>query len=497
MLEDAVSSRDVDMIKLKKQLGRSLIKRRHMQKERDVVAGRYSTLLMGAKECNAGLIGARGDLQTLVEDLEVPVTYVRRLMADNPRINEQLVNDVSASLDDITSALDIARVKLDRITPEIMFDSPVQPASSTAFGKVRPMRASSTVGSDDDAKSCLSFASSTVGEDREGTLETLAELVEILEAKLSASSSRNSMPGLTRAKRTVANARGETAVIIAERDRLKEALNAVMREKRRAGGIDAALASAAKAETELQDARREVEEMRARLSSMEKIAERVIKVDEVVARHDVLASELRSAKKTVGRLVQERNSLRRTTPLTPSTSITGAVRGSGSGKSDAMRRILDWRKRAAGDNKPLPQPVFEDDKNADAARGRQENGRIAQKGALPDRETDTLARNGPLKKRRVTPFDSQSLNRSENHSIVDSIDVIANDATSAQSMPVRGFLKRHDSFLSGGGMSASGDEITIMNNRNMFATRGRPQEGVGLLMLLRGSPQSARNVQKR
>lgn len=458
-LEDAISRRDTDALMLKKQLGRALVKRRYLERERDVFTARISSLLIVAREAHARARSARADTVSLLDDLASPLNVLSTI-TDHP------------ALEDITSAIDIARGKLSVPLPHLSTDD----QNSTNIPTNFPVQ-----GLDDDGRSCTSFPSSTaVGDDRDAQLDTLVELVAILEAKLSLGAPHApASAAVSRAKRTISAAKEETNTLVAERDRLKEQLDAVMKEKEAVGGEEAALALHAKAEAELCDARRQLQDMRHRLACVEKVADRAVRQEDVLSRNTALEHELRSAKKTVGRLVQERNSLRKFTPVCSISSPASAAKVQVAPDSDAIKKVLDWRQRVSGENNDLQQPVFDDDQpNVSLNKTEESN---ARKEMLPNRPPVDMSRS-PIKKRRVTPVSLDVLHVNETPSLGESADRVPNDSASAQSLPVQGFLLRHDSFLSAGSVSASGDAITISNSRNIFSAGAPRVDGLrGLL----------------
>ena len=484
-LEDTVANRDAEMLKLKKQLGRALVKRRHIGRERDQLSARLGAAMSGVKQAHANAVAARADLATVVEDVMPPLDSMHACLKDARGIEKPVVSEMNAALDDVTSALDIAQRKLAHPLEEFTMELPPQTASAISLGRVRPVRPASTVGSDDDTKSCTSFASSNAfGEDRDGQLDTLVELVEVLEAKLSRTPPHPAArSALSRAKKTIADSTGTDSELVAERDRLRATLDAITKERETGDGEDAALVQAARARTERDEARGYLEDMRQRLVSLEKIAEKSVKQEE---RNLLLEGELRDAKKTVARLVQERNSVRRSTPNTPisATASFGRTRRRPAGDPDALKRILDWRQKASNENKPPSQPLPDDDDDTNVILNRK-NGQIERKEPLPDRGTADLTRpRSPMKKMRTGYSDAESGNVNDSHSVSESLEG-GLDSSSAHSIPVQGFLKRHDSFISAGGASASNDEITITNNRNLFGN-GAPKVD-GLRGLLGGS----------
>lgn len=473
-LEDMVSARDIAQTKLKAQWGRALVKRRAAERERDVMRVNIRTAVVLRKQ-----------FERFVQDISVPLPDLRQCIEKAEKEAPALAEEVGAALDDIDETLATAKDALAAPPPMV----PVEDSLKRIARGV-----TSTGGSDDDARSVASFASSALGDDRETQLDALVELVEMLEVRLAG----KTHPVVIRAKKTMAAARAkvtpEVAELVSERDRLKEQLQAVMEEKESVGGEDAALALAARAEAELRDANKEITELKERLVTAERLAGKVVRQEELLARNSALESELRSAKKTVGRLVQERNTLRKTAPSAALVSnASSASRTPGGANSDAMRRILDWRRRASNENQDTavkPIPMAEPFEEKQIKENKEKAGELYSGAAplervepLPDRQTTTNLRRSPVKKRRVAVAEVDSVNAVDANSFSErSVEVGLNDSVSAQSLPVQGFLRRHDSFLSAGSVSASGDAITLNNSRHIFSAAGPKVDGLrGLL----------------
>lgn len=472
-LEDMVSSRDTAQTKLKTQWGRALVKRRAAERERDT--------LRAALRATAAL---KRQFENFVQDIGVPLPGLRecveRAKVDAPALAEEVI----AALDDVEETLSAAKDAL-AAPPHA---GPGEESMRRA-GRV----AVSTAGSDDDARSVASYASSTLGDDREAQLDALVELVEILEVRLAG----KTHPVMTRAKKAISAAKARTSPEVAElsqeRDRLRKQLEAVMEDKESVGGEDAALALAAKAEAELRDATKEISELKKRLVNADRIAEKATRQEELNERNTALENELRGAKKTIARLVQERSTLRKTKPSGPLLSnASSASKTPGRATSEAMRRILDWRQRASSENHdPAPEPIHLavpfGDENAEDVNNGETNGLVPidRSEQFPDRRLQTSVETSSAKKRKTIAPDSDSMQAIDANSISDrSLDVGgANDSTSVQSLPTRGILHRHDSVLSAGTVSAFGDAITIANNRNIFSAGG-PKKVDGLRDLL-------------
>lgn len=498
-LEDTVAARDVELVKLKRQWGRALVRRKHVEKEREAARKEVEDGRGRMKAMYVAATAQRKRMERMMQDVSVPLPALCQAVDSAQGKVPELAEELRAAVDDIEETLAEAKEELAAHALPPMVLEGVGAGVKGVPPAVRSRSCSgSTGGEEDDAKSVASYASSTAfGEDRETQVDALVELVEILDAKLA-----NGLPHaaagacLARAKRTINGARvrgaAEVREIVTERDKLSRQLEAVMKEKDSVGGEDAALALAARAEAELRDANKEMEAMRERLKSLERIAEKAIRSEAVSERNAALEGELRSAKKTVGRLVQERNSLRRTAPSSMLSNASNASKTPARGNSEAMRRILDWRQRASSENhekvtdRVAPVP-FMGVNGMDEVRPEVVGG-VDRVEPLPDRMTGrTLGTTNPIKRRRMGMLDTDSARANDTTSLSErSLDAGLTDSISAQSLPVQGFLRRHDSFLSAGNVSASGDEITITNNRNIFNSRG-PKVEDGLRALLGGN----------
>lgn len=504
-LEDVVAARDAELLALKREWGRGLVRRNYVQKDRDAARADASAMRDIARASSATAHATRKRFVQFVEDVAAPLPSLRDVLAreaSESAISAPLKEEITAALDDIEEVLSTARDSLERhpVPPTLPEQLQKENTSTPALTRA-PLKSRnsgfppSAAGSDDDSKSCASFASSSFfGEHRETQLDALVELVDILESKVSAGPAYPSAnDAIHRARRTISSSRVklpcEISDLVAERDLLRAQLDAVMSEKETVGGEDAAMALAAKAEAELRDANEEIATLRIRLTSFEKIAERAVKQEELASKNVLLANELRGARKTIERLIQEKGGLRRTalsSGLLSNTPTSAKLPPKGS--ADAMRRILDWRQRASSENQDTSantgralfregeQGLSDDPSPAVAAC-------LSKSEALPDRPTGLMLSRGPVKKRRMGASDSETSRTNEDNSLSErSLDVAVNDSISAQSLPVRGFLRRRDSFLSTGNVSASGEEITITNHRNIFSTGGPTLDGLkGLL----------------
>lgn len=494
-LEDVVAAKDAELVALKRQWGRALVKRKHFEKDRDAAREQAHDAKERARATRAAAAAERKRMLRSLADVLVPLPALKEVAEKCRKGEGGLADEVLVAVGDISETVAETREHLEaHPLPEVATEV------ANGVGGVVSMRMRSYTGSittdEEDGKSVVSCASSTAfGDDRELQVAALAELVEILDAKLA-----NGPPHLgaaatvLRARKTLKGSKAPTAEemreIVAERDTLRKQLDAVMVEKESVGGEDAALALAARAEADLRDAREELDAMRDRLKRLEKVAERGLKTEAVIERNATLEGELISAKKSVGRLVQERNSLRRTTTNSLFSNASNASKTPRGANDEARKRILEWRQRASSRNlgnettNVAPVPFASLESEGEVERIPLLPARIDGAEPLPDRvTTPAFTYDMTMKKRRTSVLDSDSVRTKEETSFSDrSVDAALNDSVSAQSVPVQGFLRRHDSFLSAGDVSASGDEITIRNNRNIFNMKTpKVQAGLGSL----------------
>lgn len=505
-LEDVVAARDAELLTLKREWGRGLIKRNFVQRDRDSARADAAALRDAAKASSAVAHTTRNQFVQFLDDISAPLPPLHQVLVSDAcetALPPQLKDELAAALDDIEEILSTARDSLEThplppaLPQRLQKEKPS--VSNVKRPPLKPRNArgpSSVPGSDDDSKSCASFASSSFfGENRETQLDALVELIGILESKISAGPAHPPVNGaLRRAKRTVTSARmklpSDFSDIMAERDTLKAQLNAVMAEKEKVGGEDAAMALAAKAQAELRDANDEIAIMRMRVASHEKSAERVVKQDELASKNVLLTNELRNARKTIGRLIQDKSGMRRS-------AVSGGLQAASpmssqpplKGNTDAMRRVLDWRNTASSENQDVPvagtsRVLFERNHiSRDPPCSNPDNdivSRLSRTEALPDRQTRVLQRRLHGTSRVIG---SESSQPNEVNSLSDrSLDVGGNDSASVQSLPRRGFMSRHDSFLSTGNISASGEEVTISKRRNIFSTVSPSMDGLRALL---------------
>ena len=443
-LENTVATRDEALTRLKRQWGRALVRRRQAERERDI---------------------ARSDLASLANDVALAAR------GSHP----------TTALDDVAAAVDIARAKMNKPS-----------------GKLSTQQQENN---ENDNHSITSFASSQhTPEDRAQQIATLTELVDILESRIAASASGGAVfdgkpvAVVARARKTLSNGKlgtnqqmdiedDENDVNMArekvEQDIGKDTSDLSREEK--------ALTAAARAQAQLITAQNAIKDMSERLITMERLVDKGTKYDEVLARNRSLETELQTTKRMMGRLVQERNSLKKNVGSARSHK-SSMSRTPMLGDSDAMRRVLDWRQRASSETNSINGNGTHSSTMANANGHFNEvqqrpDGKIDRSNQLPDRVTDDPLLSSPTKRRRMG-FDGRVFPLHDTNSVSErSIDGVL-DSASAQSLPVRGFLRRHDSFLSSGDISASADEITLMNHRNIFKTTNTSSKDDGLRGLL-------------
>lgn len=456
-LEDMVATRDSANVKLKTQWGRALLKRRTMERENEGLRTRCRRLNSMA-----------GEVGKWMEEMEMGIKRVREI---GHVISGEEGKELAILMDDLEEMIGGVREMLGRVNEgDGASDDDVRSLASGSMG---------------------SRTSSIVGDDKNGQIAMLVELIELLETKVGAAH-----PSVGRARAAVGKVRGGGAELISvmkERDTAKEMLKAVMDAREKKGGEEEALAIAAKAEAELRECKMEVKELKRELEVARRVAERAVRQDELKEKNARLETELKSAKKTVGRLVQERNSLRRTSPgggwVSNASSGGKTPRGRGA-NSEAMRRVLDWRKRASSENQMSSEDrVVErlEDRLEDRMEDRiEEDTQSSRMNGVSMRKVDRNDEGG-MKKRKVESETGRVVGAGalEIGSMEGSVDVGRGDSISAQSVPVQGFLRRHDSFLSSGNVSASNDAITLTSGRNPFSVKERKRVD-GLKDLLSG-----------
>lgn len=401
-LEDSLAARDEASVRLKRQLGRALIKRRHLERERDSVILRLSTATTAAHSYHTLAVTTHNDFQALVNDI---ATTIRSTIISNTDSITETNNILQAAaeillelrapkedsncclhliIESVKTAVDKLKTPLPPCTVDASIPSPV----ASTLARLRPSTVAaqctvSTAPSDDDAKSCGSFTSSALGDDRDAQLESLIELIDILDAKLSSGGAHTAASNaLARARRTVSHIRSKQTSELREsdasgnsanshdradeqlangerRDAIVHVVNDILsgRSQPSADGaaltLNEALALAASTKVELEEARQELDDMQQRVFSMEKSAERGLRYDEAMEQNTMLQSQLATAKKTITRMIQDARGPRRF-----SHSTTGGPQSAGSTpevvrKADrdpeSVQRILKWRQSASSE----------------------------------------------------------------------------------------------------------------------------------------------------
>lgn len=401
-LEDSLAARDEASVRLKRQLGRALIKRRHLERERDSVISRLSTATTAAHSYHTLAVTTHNDFQALVNDI---VTTIRSTIISNTdsitetnnvlQVAAEILLELRASKEDsncclhliidfVKTAVDKLKTPLPPCTVDVSIPSPVV----STLARSRPSTAVaqctvSTAPSDDDAKSCGSFTSSALGDDRDAQLESLIELIDILDAKLSSGGAHTAASNaLGRARRTVLHIRSKQTLELREGDASGNSANSHGRaDEQLANGerrdaivhvvddilsgrsqpsadgasltLNEALALAASTKVELEETRRELEDMQQRVFSLEKSAERGLRYDEAMEQNTMLQNQLATAKKTIARLIQDSRGPRRFSYSTAggpqSAGSTPEVARKAGGDPDSVQRILKWRQSASSE----------------------------------------------------------------------------------------------------------------------------------------------------
>lgn len=402
-LEDSLAARDEASVRLKRQLGRALIKRRNLERERDSFLTRLATSSSVAQNCHALAVTTRTDFQAFVDCI---VAIIQSTILSDPDSNAEtnealqiaakFLSELQVSKEDTSRCLHLIIEAVQGTTEKLQTPLPpctIDPSTPlpvvTSSVRSRPSNTAahypvSTAPSDEDARSCGSFTSSALGEDREAQLDSLVELVDILDAKLSSGATHAAASNaLARARRTVSNARSKQSEERRETGECDSAANSHLSADeysangarrdadatagesahlgrstsspdRAALSLNEALALEASTKVELEEARRELGVMRQRILSLEKSAERGLRYDEVVEQNTLLGNQLATAKKTIARIIQDSRGSRKF-----SYSANGGPQSAGStpdvtkkaghGNPDAVQRILKWRQTASSE----------------------------------------------------------------------------------------------------------------------------------------------------
>lgn len=408
-----------------------------MQQQRDTSHAKLAPLAASIRKQHAALLVSHTTCATLVDEVVAGIDVMRTECDFHAQTNR-----FRSAVEDVVSALELAKTKLAQPLPTLLHPDVVD---------------------DDDTKSVASFASS-LGDDRDAHIDTLVELVQLLESRISTSVAPNVSQLVLRAKRTINYARDPEH----SHSRLTTALSENGNHKQHPDRMHSSSAPDSE-QSRLDDANKQLHDMNARVSALQKLAERAVKSDEILAKNIQLEAQLGAAKKTIQRLLQKRCSTSNSNRFAPvSTSDRAALptfRHTADASSlpvpppppsDTVRRILDWRKRAY-ENQAMPPS--------------------AASAAAPGAVVAGAAGSVGADRRSLVEPDIGAAN--DVNSVVDSFGSI-----SAQSMPVQGFLKRRDSFLSAGGISTAGEEIMLANGRNPFASSRAAHRVDGLRGLL-------------
>lgn len=415
-LEDSLTARDDASITLKRQLGRALVKRRHLEKDRDAIAIRLSTAISSARSYHALAVSTRSEFKVLIDAVSITILDTANANHDHQNFSEtnliQIASEITSNphvtveelgncIMTVADAVQCAANRLQTPLPPCMTESKVPSPSTPLVSRSRPAhsaspRALSTSPSDDDSRSCASFTSSVLGDDREAQIESLIELIDILDAKLSSGIPHTAASNaLTRARRTISkihpkqnpeqcktdtsdqcedlvktidekltNRKRKDAIVHAVEDMLSGRLGS--KENGRGLSLNEAIALAASSKVELEEAHQEMEDMRKKIASLEKAAERGLKYDEVVEQNSVLEGKLTTAKKTIARLIQDTRGSRKmpskVTLGSQSVESSPARSKVGRGDPEAVQRILRWRQTATSGtvstNKPNLPPRY-------------------------------------------------------------------------------------------------------------------------------------------
>lgn len=401
ILEHSLVLRDEISVRLKRQLGRALVKRRHFERERETLLFRLSNAVTSARSYYTLAVSLNSDFRMIVDNLTASFRVAFNIDNENDPNSESLfqtiknriananvVENISDCVNTIACAVQTATQKINRPIPAWTIDSPVPslstlPPTTAGSANISVSRPASTAPSDDDTKSCASFSSSAFGEDRDAQIESLVELIDILDAKLSSGVSHPaasntvararqnmlelcSKAGSDRPEGTENNFfssqdnRDEPLTNDARRDLIVHAVKEILSEIPRSSGegctlsIDEVLALTELTKLELENAQKEIKDLRKLISNLEKCAERGLRYDDAVERNVLLERELATAKKTIARMIQSTQTPRRPShgvcvgnaPQSAGSTSEVTCRG-GHADPEAMKRILRWRQTAS------------------------------------------------------------------------------------------------------------------------------------------------------
>lgn len=358
-----------------------------------------------------------------------------------------------------------------------------------------PVRTAGNGAEDDDRRSCASFASSALfGDDRDAQLDSLVDLLELLEAKIAivpkgaadgingngsafggagstrASSIRGLDSTMIRAKNTLAANRPYSTIpdLVAERNALRSQLDAVKNTSR--DGHPPSFEQMAAMRASLSDARADATAWRARASALERLRNGAgIGIQVTTAK---LQSDLADAKRTIGRLVSERRSLR--VAGAASSSVQHQSPGPKSAvpqpqpvrdprlapSPDVMRRVLEWRERACSEVAvstaavqaerttsttaiPYTVPISESRKARMAAREISKEASSRRKAAAKER-----GRNDRPERARVTARTEKGMEHLMPERLKSDLSERAANAVNSLNIRGRGFLDRESVVLS-------------------------------------------------
>lgn len=391
-LEDTVSARDEAVLRLKRQLGKTLFKRRSADKERDSLTLRVQQTASLARSHHSVALSTKTDLHNLIDSVTISVQAANELLSSiassTSGVQNTDITNLQISLTEISDAIDTAKAKLS--TYELpAIPSNVNDGHSTLCSSKKPPRpASIATQSDEDARSCASYASSILGDDREAQIETLIELVEILDVKLStAPLNQTAIEIMNRAKDTISNeqSQNENAPLqpsqqnesdfSQKRELITNIVNEVVREYSNVANdhqdtsnvIDVAeVTRSVTARVELDEARQTADTLQKRVLSLERTAQRAVQLEELIDQNARLQRDLDNAKETITRLIRERGPTRRLSSGQPSpfqtpmsTPVQKPLRGEDNELSkrfededdDRIKRVITWQQ-----NHPVARP---------------------------------------------------------------------------------------------------------------------------------------------
>lgn len=323
--------------RLKMQWAKALVRRRQVERERDLMAGEVRRARAAAVAAGAG----RRRLVGVVLDFKEPL----KAMGEAGEVEE-----CRALAEEMGELVRVAEEEMEKQRVADLREAggeagkgeagergaggggggvpprsrQVSQVSGGAGGARWPSFFSDDV---DETRSFVSLGSSTAfGDDQEAALQALADVADVLESRLAGAAMRRggdlvpagraAADSLARARRTLADAadaRVESMEVAVPMENSGVGRRSDREERMLEGGTDEGEGAAADANEVQMLLAAENAELRDRLKRLEDVASRASVHAETLRRNSELQAQLVGAKKAIGRLVQERNSSRRST----------------------------------------------------------------------------------------------------------------------------------------------------------------------------------------